>query len=682
MQRSIHSNLLIYCGAYAVWTTNQRKTFKTMIMRKKLLLLAGLLLSMTAGAQLPVGTISVEQHPGGQKALSKKSSRQKAPARVELAANQRLIGGYITDDLASSADGIGLPRFPGKIFLGSLWDKDMLKLVHGTQMTAIRVGLANAVKVNYVQVYGVSAGGNVTMVTQDTVATDTTESGWTSVQLTTPLTIDTAAYEGYIVGYEYNQLGDVKAVASYPCSMVEAGRQPYPEIYAYANLGEGLGFYSLGNSGNLSVQAIVEGTFPENVMHLNSLSVPTYHKDGKDLTAQFIALNEGSNSKPSSYTVDLMLDGELVKTLERSGLVYGQSDTVTVALPMSAGKLPGEHKLQAVIKAVNGSEDNAADKKEATRMFINWTDSVQRQAHLIEQYTSNTCTYCYLGDKVLESTATKLPSAAWVAYHMTMNQPADPANIAACDTIAALFGVSRFPGGVFNRSVMNTNVFTPDNGPVGYGLGWPEEYTDMVAGLYAGYVVETAQSNPSFVTLNVLPELNPDNEAELKVTVNGVGVNDVQSVTPNHGLTVLLCEDSVKFNQYSNGKWVSNENHNNVLRAVLGSVRGNAVTWNGNNFTASYTYTIPKTMDQSKLKLVVFFGPLVNGKTEMGSMVTNQACEVQVPVPTAIKSSMTDAKPNTVVAVYNAAGQRVEGTAKGVNIVRYADGTTKKILVP
>lgn len=48
---------------------------------------------------------------------------------------------------------------------------------------------------------------------------------------------------------------------------------------------------------------------------------------------------------------------------------------------------------------------------------------------------------------------------------------------------------------------------------------------------------------------------------------------------------------------------------------------------------------------------------------------------------TAIAGVKTDDTPKTIVARYNAAGQQVSASHKGLTLVKYADGTTKKVVI-
>ena len=49
--------------------------------------------------------------------------------------------------------------------------------------------------------------------------------------------------------------------------------------------------------------------------------------------------------------------------------------------------------------------------------------------------------------------------------------------------------------------------------------------------------------------------------------------------------------------------------------------------------------------------------------------------------PTAIDGVNADARGAVEVARYNAAGQMIGSNQKGLNIIKYADGTTRKVMV-
>lgn len=604
-------------------------------------------------------------------------TKKAAPRKVTLAANQRLAGLYKTDTYATSEQGLGLPSVPGTLRAASFWPISVLQPYEGKSLTQIRFALANSCAVSKVFIAGVTSQGAVSELATGTVSAATSPAGWSTVTLSTPWTVTTSGYQAFMVGFYYTQGSDQSAVSSYPLSLVSEGDAQ--NVYVYGNLGSGTGWYNLGSDyGNLSVQGIVEGEFPAEDLSVNSLTLDkTYLKAGEENSYTAVIANSGS--KNAAYQMTVKLDDNVIATIDKTdSLLPSKTDSITRTFSIPANATTGKHKLTASITTINGTTptENTFDDNASANMGV-YKDTKDRQMNLIEHFTSNECTYCYLGEEFLEKMYAGKKNYAWVSYHGIQNgKIPDPTNNAQADSIMAYEKCKSFPSGGFDRSMIED--FNDKTSFVG-GIGYKEQYHSQLAAFFNEYIEELNTTNPAFVKLNITPNYDATTRV-LNVTVSGEGATGASKLLATNNLYVYVLEDSLAFNQYSNGKWVANENHDHVFRSALTGINGKAITWNGDNFSQTYTYTVPASYKPEHMKVTAFVAPALTTTAPSEARV-NQAYEVTFGgASTGISGVTTNAANAYVVARYNAAGQLVNGEQQGLNIVKMSNGKVIKYI--
>lgn len=648
-------------------------------MKKTLLTLAALALTMAVGAQVVKAPVAAQKP---QKALITPPSKvAKAPRKVDLAANQRIAGYYTTDDLAQY--GLGTPGFPGDNAAGVILNRTILNKYVGAKIVGIRIGLCAAVATRafvapvYSQYFG-----------NDTISIDfDSQTGWNEIDVP-----DSQQYvinndvAGLLVGFEYAQSSNSNANEAYPLSLVEAG-DTYTDLLIYCNVpassgGQGRGWYDFGNSyGNMSVQLIVESnSFPSSDITLGNLSTNIqYYARGGEVTWTAKVSNFGSSE--ANYALNVKLDGEqkAVYTSSSAVAISGTENiTGTVTLPDDISL--GSHQLSLEVASINGETptQNLADDTVATSFSV-YAESVPRQKQLVEHFTSQSCTFCPLGDELLETVEGLRDDVARVSIHGNMNA-VDPFNTAKCDTIQSWIGLGSWPTAAFNRT------FIPDlaqsDGEIVYGIGYYEQYIPQYAPFFSQFIDGTAEA-PSFVGLTI--DQNWDKVTrELTVTVTGEGVSDAAQYLDNAALTVYLTEDSLIASQLNQGTWVNNFQHDNVMRDVLTSTQGNRIHWDGDSFTQTFTTTVPDTWNENHMNVVALVAPFVDFSNLDRTRLAVNNCE-KASVAQAVADGIADIKAThdsqLVRARYNAAGQRIEGEQHGLNIIQLANGQTVKVLV-
>lgn len=121
-------------------------------------------------------------------------------------------------------------------------------------------------------------------------------------------------------------------------------------------------------------------------------------------------------------------------------------------------------------------------------------------------------------------------------------------------------------------------------------------------------------------------------------------------------------------------------NQSHVARALVGSSYNGttglipATITGGQEYTGNIVFDIPTVKDINNCNVICVMMDANTGR------VINSA-KAKITDPTGIGGINADASGAEEVARYNAAGQVIDGPQKGLNIIKYANGTTRKVVV-
>ena len=568
-------------------------------------MLAAMCLSLTMSAQL-LGSqnLKVQHAPYALKSLN---HRMMAPARADLADNQMIMGHYDTDDYVT--DGLGITGLPGVIPISTILTPSEIATFMGGQIVKFRVALAASTTVSRVFVAPVSASGSIGTITEWTCNVNSI--GWNEIELSTPFELNLNPDMSLMIGFDYRQTS-----SNYPISAVEVG-DIYPSYIYYQGSWQNVG---LDSYGNLSVQCIVESdNFPDYMVGVSELFTDNYVKLGEDIYYIFASRNLGvANSIPAeACSYDILVDGELVTTINNPNELTRKNTDIYGNIS-SQGMTPGKHTLTITVNSLFG--EPVETPISTSKSFILYENGFDRQMHLIEEFTSNSCTYCPLGLNMLKTLYNMRDDIAMVAIHGNQSS-VDPSNTAQCDTLFNYMGAGGWPYAAFDRS---TGLEDDEN--IVVGIGYYEQYHQEVAEALSSFLDYVAES-PSFATININSTLDPETN-EAKITIDGQVTPDFAQVMGEDAkLSVFLTEDSLIYRQLNQGTWVSRFQHDHVLRLALGSVFGNALNITGETFKNEFTVTLPTTWNTDKMEVVAFISrPLANGASGVYTdMFVNQA---------------------------------------------------------
>ena len=638
-------------------------------MKKSILLLAAFAMTMTANAQKPsvlkAPTLKAERLSAVAPSLP---NMLKAPRKADLAANQRLVGYYATDDVDNSL-GVGnytTADIEPAIFL----EQGALAPYVGKKVTAVRFAMGASSTAKGVTIYTVDAQGNINaLASKDTTfASKSTNTSyvWNTVVLPADKQFNITADQRLMVAYKVTQ-----GSKTYP---IGVNTKVNGELYINCNIptsvgGQGQGWYSFGSgNGAAAIQMLVEGDFaaynaiPSSIEKIAAVA-------GQDVKVTIPFFNMGSSAITNVEYV-LTVDGVAADPTRADfnpGIATGAYGNLTFTVP--AGDVDAVKNLSVKITKVNG-EDNASADVAATAQIGVSTTAFNRNV-VVEEFTTENCGNC---PRVAGFLHTALKTADLtrtfaVCHHSAYNtdwltQPCD-------NDLTTLFndaGYTYAPAMMFNRQP----IFDSQ-----YASGEKDNVTIPSSAAEITSYIEDQLKELSNVGLTINVDPNADT-TQVTLTVSGT-CNNAYDKTKGL-LTVYMTEDSIKAKKQAGGG--SNYYQMHVIR-YYNSSWGDAIEWKDDNtFTKTYTIDINKAYVKNQLKFVAF----VN-KHNVNDVLDNQI-ENSIGVPligstTGINNVYTSAEASndTVVARYNEAGQRIAGAQRGLNILKLANGKTVKVIV-
>lgn len=627
-------------------------------MKKFLLSIAALAMSLTVSAQVDVQHQKagvVEQCPyfAQQSVVVQKAAKK-------IAANQRWLGYYNSDALAESHKGMGLPDYPGENKVAICLSEEILKPYVGKNIVGMRFGLTEEIGNSSVSLFkqGGSAPGEVCR----TADVQNGAVGWNEVKFDEPYTIQ--AGEVLYAGYSYTQLSNKKDYKSFPFSAVEEGLENQ-SLWVYCKIGNNAGWNEFGMGGaNMSIQVLVEGDFAEYAVLPEDFGTLKGAKN-KDLA---VAVKFMNNSKEAVSSLGYVVSVDGVAGSEQSvdvspAVGVGAYGTFKANVP--CGNTEGLKEVKVEVTKVNGHKNGASSTVANGKISI--ADKMYERNVCIEEFTTEKCGNCprvagFLHTYLEEADPTRVFAVCHHAGFYT-----DWLTKACDNKLLYLFndgGSSYAPAMMFNREPAFDSQYAAgqkDNVTI------PNSAAEIKA-IANSFLDETMADAKLDMTLTY-------DEGESKVVIVVTGESNKGYDTENALLTVYLTEDNVKAKNQSGA---SKFYHQHVIRDY-NSNWGDPLTWNDNKFSATYEFAVDEAWKKDDLKVVAFLNKH-NTKNRLDNRIENVTGKDLIEKPTAIES-VGSADNAVEVARYNAAGQRINGKQKGLNIVKLSNGTTLKVVV-
>ena len=521
----------------------------------------------------------------------------------ELAPNQKLLGHYTTDDIALGGCW-GKSIIAGVRPIATDLTPDELAFFQDSKIVAFRVGLSESTPVTRVFVIPIDGDGN--LQTETEWSCEVSEEGWNVVTLDDPYLINLPADYKLRIGFDYEQTRTNK-----PISAVKVGT--IYTTYVYRN--NSWVNYGINTTGNLSLQVICENdNFPTYAIRLRNLQANSMLKIGDPLQVKFQACNLGiSQVAAGQCTFNIAIDGVNVGTTTNPTALTANYSDVECTVP-TTGLSVGEHTLTVTVATANG--EVIENPMSLNFTFKTFEFGFTRQMRLVEQFTSTGCTWCPTGSRALQALCDLRGDIAWVGVHVLFGSVTDPFASSQNDSIANLEHCTGYPEGSFDRY--------PGIEEAGEVCG-VLSYTSPAGGaqVFNTFLESISDAGPSWASVNINSTFD-ETTREAKITVSGDLVPNFEDFMGSDAkLTVYITENNLVAAQIDQGTVINDYVHNNVLRKVLGSVKGVALQKNGDTYTNEFTYTIPTTWKENDLNIVAFISRPLRANALTDLYVTN-----------------------------------------------------------
>lgn len=640
-------------------------------MKKFLLSAFAMLLALTAGAQ----NFTVEKSLNPQGVQAPAFGAFKAPAKANLAANQRLVGYFDTDDCDNY---VGVPKFTGSNKVAIELTADDLAPYYGKKIAGVRFNLGQGETSTgvFVQNLTLENGQIVDMtdvatsdksVTSAAGATNTGE--WHEVMFDQKVELN-SSFQNLFVGFNYKQTS-----SNYPIGVNSNTDGPF---FVYANIpasqgGNGAAWYQFQSGGmGLAIQLIVEGEFGQNnVQPLDFGNVMVAKGKTKNVAVKF--RNLGSKFTSIDYTISL--DGKAGAEQHLDfGKDYGVAGTHTIEVPFAATSEIGKNAVTLTVTKVNGAENACAIKTATGTLYTVEREFVKRS--VVEQFTGTGCGNCPSGHVAMHNMH-NIYGDQFIGIALHQFNSSDPMYNISYD-----LGFTGAPQCMVNRS---SGILAPyEQMPEALKKSLNEialaEVT--VAGTF------TDEDTKVNATASVESLVAGDYNIAFMLTADGL-----TGTTKSWKQSNYFCKgggrynsqasmpDDLKFLWDMGSSYV--ETYNDVLIAssyVSSNNKATLPTLVANGTVSSeYTMKMPtKEALKKALKLdqIYVVALLLDKKT--GAIVN--AGRARVTGSTGIEN-VNNSSEATVVARYNVNGVQIAAPVKGINIVKMSDGTTRKVLV-
>ncbi|GAB6983414.1 hypothetical protein JCM15908A_17890 [Prevotella dentasini JCM 15908] len=545
----------------------------------------------------------------------------------------------------------------------------MVKKYVGNRIASVRVGLASRVNVDSVRVWVRSGldGANISEGLLKRSEGQKINKGWNEVELSAPVSIGNESGELYI-GYTCYQRAEVYAI-----SVVGSPRNGT----SFINLNGK--WEDIKDAGVLSIEGVFVGDkMPQYDLELNSVILGP--KESVSPTTYYAKMNVTNLALRTVSDFKIRIadqNGEIAVVPCKESLASRELKTINIDFDAHRNFDTNEEITFTISELGEGTDEDLSNNSLVA-------DFIFERNVLAEEFTTERCPNCprvagYLHSALEEKAEYKNRVFAVChhsAYHTDwLTQDCDePLTWLYNDkgTYAPAMMINRLP--IFTPSA-------PEDGATSDNVFLPQSKIELMS--YFDQEMERGAN----CMLSIRSEVNADTS---KVNLTIVGQKNASFNTEGRFLTVYIIEDNIDARSQSGaqGKFV----HQHVIRAY-NSIWGDAIEWNKNTFTKTYSFDINKgNPDAAKVRdraawktkdlQVVAFINNYNPDDKLKSAVENSA---RVPLLQEVTDAISDVRKDAgsvkEVARYTVDGQKIESPRKGINIVKLSDGTMKKILV-
>lgn len=515
--------------------------------------------------------------------------------------------------------------------------------------------------------------------------------------------------EGCYVGYSFDVTNLYAQYGQYPIA-TDGGTDN--ENGAYVNFGNG--WDSLYGQGFGNLMTVVEMSGNNFLSNAAAFSVENFNKatalingSGKVFAA---VQNKGVNPITSiAYKVKDVATGQVSDEKVANSEEFAFYQQGQFGFELAAGSESGIFNKEVTITKVNGQANEYAENTTATGSLLVVSREVPRKV-VVEEFTSTSCTYCPRGYAGMSAMKDKYPDTfIGIAVHAPMSYD-DPMTIN--DYSSILSSVPGYPYAYMNRTLALDPYFGTSSSKM---LGVLDDYESLLGASEAEVTVSPVW-NEAQTVINVNTDvkfLYNSNEAPYALayvlladglqgsdytwwqlneyygatgaedepyiyewTKKGELVDDMFVDQNNKPVSVYMVKDMVYDHVAVKAQDIKAGSANSIAAPiVMEQSQIHTTTFDVSNGIKSNNGA-ELLQDKSKLKVVAM---LIN--TETGEIVNADEKEVAPYGSAGIESLPQAGNEVKEVARYTIDGVQLSAPAKGINIVKMSDGTTRKVVV-
>lgn len=473
----------------------------------------------------------------------------------------KVLYGYCSEDFRiTSQTGVGFNTDEDvEVAAAIRLSEGMTNLLKGRQIYRLRVGVASNTEA---EIFLRNADGTtLRQITRELVL------GWNEIVLETPWEIpeEKEIYIGY-------------SCIQHPKEFVIAVSNASSKANGLFISADNMSLVEYTGLGNLCLLIEVDGSESEfgyvgSVASAYASNPYLCEGAGESSEVSLNFLNEGENNVSTiklGRTFNNIELGDTVCTFKRTLRANSIGELTLKVVPEETGryvftlKEMGETPVIASTKTVDFS-------------FYKREQVVPRTV-LMEEFTSQQCGNCPSGQSALHNAIAGYEDRVALVLHHSGYYP-DAFSIAESDVYCYFYNSAS----TYAPAMTMDRTYLPEYDRQGTG----SPVFDPRSLKQARFLKQLEL--PAMVTVGIASAYD---EATRKLTVTVSGYRITNLIGEHVGLTVFLLES--KYMAYQSGGGTNFE-HNNFPRYVLSDVEGDVITFNGNNYSKTYTYTIPES---------------------------------------------------------------------------------------
>lgn len=503
------------------------------------------------------------------------------------------------------------------------------------------------------------------------------------VELTAPYTVNASKF---YVGYSFSVKSIANATGQNPLVLSDENGGP-ESFYMMTGSGE---WSSYANTyGPIDLRLLLEGSFAQNAAKANDVS-EAYATMDRDNTVDITLVNGGLAGVSSfDYTITANGTASAEQHIDLQQPITAFGGTAMVQIPIVPGSKCGTQQQTLTITKVNGQANEAATAT-STIALTTLLKSVTRGVAM-EQYTGTGCGWCPRGHVGMGKMRQMFGNAfVGIAIHRYSGLSADAMYISTYTQPtfngAPSCRVNR--GEIIDPYYGSANDITDD---ISAALAQPAKAGLNVSGLW------NTDSTKITVTAEVEALIDGNYKLDLVLIADSLqGTANVwrqanyydQSYASQTGVTLASLPDDLKFLWSAGGTFYPV--FNDVAIAVTKNISVGKMTA-GKVTTKSSTLAMPSGNRTELLNAINRVGKnhvaavalLIDNSTGRIVNAAKTYMPVYVPVENGIEEmpAYADGVAPAPVARFGTDGRLLSSPQRGLNIVRRADGTTRKVMV-